>query len=104
MTLFSICMIESWRAYQHHLPYNHYHKNCEVQQFVSILAKDCFENKYSTTTTANESLCLMDDNKHKKQIAHIITTTKKHVVDLTSMDEPKIKPTKHKLKEAEDSK
>lgn len=45
-TIFGICVVDAWKGYKHHLKCTrHRHKDCELMEFVDMLAYDCLHNE-----------------------------------------------------------
>ena len=61
-TLFGIIVTDCWKGYNFHLPVNHRHKGLELEDFARILARDLFENQFSSDRTSEDrAITILDD-------------------------------------------
>ena len=51
-----VTAVDCWKAYRYHMYHKSRHKSIPVKHFVSTLAKDMFNNKYSNTRTKDVDL------------------------------------------------
>ena len=64
-TLFGICVVDSWKAYRHHMNSRHRHYDIGLMDYVSILCKDMLNNKFSRLAALPPdafNVCMPSDN------------------------------------------
>jgi len=58
-TVFGICVVDCWNGYRFHLDSGHRHKNCELMEYVNMLAMDLIHNDESDELeVADDTICI----------------------------------------------
>ena len=58
-TVFGICVVDCWNGYNFHLDSGHRHKNCELMEYVNMLARDLIHNDESDELEVeDDTICI----------------------------------------------